>query len=124
MLRIIIADDHSIVRQGLRQLLQEEFSPVYIEEAVDAIDLYEKIIAGSFDLVISDLVMPGGGALAALKRIKAFNKDIPVIIISTYDEEQYASRLLQLGAKAFISKSNLPVNLIESVHRILSARQQ
>lgn len=124
MLRIIIADDHSIVRQGLRQLLQEEFAPVYIEEAIDATDLYEKIMANPFDLIISDLIMPGGGALAVLKKIKAFNKDIPVIIISTYDEEQYASRLLQQGAKEFISKSNLPVSLVESVYRILATRQE
>jgi two-component system, NarL family, invasion response regulator UvrY len=102
MLRILIADDHPVVRQGLKRILLEEFSPVHIEEAENTNLLIEKAMEGSWDLVISDLAMPGGGGIVALKKIKLMKKDLPILIVSTYPAEQYESRVIKAGASFFV----------------------
>jgi len=120
MLRIIIADDHSGVREGIRQMLLEEFPSAYLEEAEDATSLIEKALGGTWDLVISDLVMPGGSGLEALKEIKKVKSTLPVLIISTYPADQYKDRVLQAGADDFISKDTFPSFLLNAVHRVLN----
>lgn len=97
----------------------EEFPGVYIEEATDTSILLEKVSGANWDLVISDLAMPGGGGFVALKKIKAAKKKLPVLILSTYPAEQYAPRVLNAGAEDFISKDSLPSGLIKAVRRIL-----
>lgn len=119
MLRVIIADDHPIVRQGLKQILVEEFSPIHVDEAEDAVGLLEKVLNQPWDIVISDLVMPGGGVFEALKAIKEAKAKLPVLIISTYPAEQYSSRVLKAGAEQFISKDALPNGLITALRLII-----
>lgn len=123
MLRIIIADDHPVIRQGLKELLLEEFSPVHVEEAEDTTSLIEKGTNGSWDLVISDLAMPGGGGIVALKKIKQAQKDLPVVIISTYPSEQYGPKVIKAGAEAFVSKDALPNGLIAAIQKVLDERK-
>lgn len=115
MLKLIIADDHSVVRQSLVQFLEEEFSPIQINEAFDAPSLIELAQNGEWDLIISDLAMPGGGGMEALRTIREQKLEIPFIIISTYPREQYESRVIKEGAQAFISKDDLPQALIQAV---------
>ena len=122
MLRIIIADDHPVVMQAVKQIIQEEFPSAYIEEAADTTSLLEKIPNEHWDLVISDLAMPGGGGFSALKKIKQARKNLPVVIISTHSADQYRSRVLNAGAEEFISKDSLPQDLIISIRRILGNR--
>ena len=124
MLRIIIADDHPVVMQAVKQIIHEEFPSAYIEEAFDTTSLLEKIPNVHWDLVISDLAMPGGGGFSALKKIKQARKDLPVVIISTYPADQYRSRVLNAGAEEFISKDSLPQDLIVSIRRILGNPQR
>jgi len=124
MLRIIIADDHPVVMQALKQIIQEEFPSAYIEEATDTTSLLEKIPNEQWDLVISDLAMPGGGGFSALKKIKQARKNLPVLIISTYPADQYRTRVLNAGAEEFISKDSLPQDLIISIRRILGNPQR
>lgn len=124
MLRIIIADDHPVVMQALKKIVQEEFPDIYVEEAKDTTSLLEKVSGDSWDLVISDLAMPGGGGFAALKKIKATRKKLPVVILSTYPAEQYAPRVLKAGAEDFVSKDSLPAGLIKSIRRILGAEKK
>lgn len=119
MLRIIIADDHPVVMQALKKIIQEEFPDVYIEEATDTSTLLEKALHSEWDLVISDLAMPGGGGFVALKKIKLVKKNLPVLILSTYPAEQYAARLLKAGAEDFISKDSLPGGLIKAIRKVL-----
>jgi two-component system, NarL family, invasion response regulator UvrY len=121
MLRIIIADDHVHIRRGIVQLLEEEFDDLYIDEAGNGIELFTKVMEGSWDLVISDMVMPGGNGLEALKKIKKEKKELPVIIVSTYPAEQYKSRVMEAGADDFISKDAFSNQLISSIHRILKS---
>ena len=119
MLRIIIADDHVHIRKGIVQLLAEEFNDLHIEEAGNGIELFAKVMASAWDLVISDMVMPGGNGLEALKKIKQEKKELPVIIVSTYPAEQYKSRVMEAGADDFISKDAFSVQLVPAIRRIL-----
>jgi two-component system invasion response regulator UvrY len=123
MLRVLIADDHDIVRQGLKQLLLEEFPQIHVEEAVDTTSLIEQALASSWDIIVSDLVMPGGGGFYALEKIKEKHPDIPIIILSTHPAEQYAGRATKAGAECFINKSSLPTGLVNAIHGILEKKK-
>src|SRR5262245_29777726 len=98
MLKILIADDHEIVRRVMKQILLEEFSFVHIEEAIDTDTLVSKATAEKWDIIISDIAMPGGGGLTALKEIKERVPSLPILFFSTYSEEQYATRAIKAGA--------------------------
>ena len=119
MHRIIIADDHPVVMQALKKIILEEFPGIFVDEATDTQGLLDKVAEDSWDLVISDLAMPGGGGFTALKKIKATSKKLPVIILSTYPAEQYAPRVLKAGAEDFICKYSLPTGLLKAMKRIL-----
>jgi two-component system, NarL family, invasion response regulator UvrY len=124
MLRILIADDHDIVRQGLRQLLEEEFPSVHLGEAVDTGTLIELATSATWDIIVSDLVMPGGGGFFALEKIKEKTPDTPFVILSTHPAEQYAQRAERAGAACFINKSSLPSGLINAIQEILEKKKQ
>jgi two-component system invasion response regulator UvrY len=123
MLRLIIADDHPAVLQAIRQLLQEEFPSAYIGEATDTKTLLDKALNQSWDMVISDLVMPGESGFAVLRKIKQAKKTLPVIIVSSYPAEQYLVRSLQAGASDFVAKDSLPGGLIEAIRKILKLKK-
>ena len=123
MLRILIADDHPVLMQALKRIILEEFPGVYVEGATDTAALIQRVESESWALVISDLAMPGGGGFVALKKIKAINKKLPVIILSTYPPEQYEPRVIKAGAEDFVSKDSLPAGLIKTVRRILDPQK-
>ena len=97
-MRILIADDHSIVRKGLKQILVEEFPFATIEETGDAEGLVKKALSQNWDIVITDLSMPGRSGLDAINQIKQQHPKLPILILSMYPEEQYAMRVLKSGA--------------------------
>ena len=123
VLRIIIADDHPAVLQAIRQLLQEEFPSAYIEEAGDTKSLLDKALSHEWDLVISDLAMPGESGFVVLKKIKQAKKKLPVIIVSSYPAEQYLKRTLVAGASEFVTKDSLPGGLIEAIRKVLKLKK-
>jgi len=119
MIRMLIADDHPIVRQRLRQLLSEGFPMAFFEEANDTASLVEGALNSEWDIIISDLAMPGGGGLHALEKIKQKKPDLPIVIISTYPADQYATRVIGAGATAFLNKDNADTELAVMVQKIL-----
>jgi two-component system, NarL family, invasion response regulator UvrY len=123
MLKILIADDHEIVRRGLKQILLEGFSFAEVEEAHDCPSLVERAKGSEWNIIISDLAMPGGGGLEALKQIKQFAPNLPVLILSIYPEEQYALRVIKAGAAGYLTKDAAPEELVTAVNRILSGRR-
>lgn len=123
MIRILIADDHTIVRKGIRQILAEEFIDAIIEEVADADDLIKKVILGKWDLVISDLSMPGKSGLESLQHIKYLFPTLPVLILSIHPEEQYAIRVLKAGAAGYLSKDTAPEELVIAVNRVLLGKK-
>lgn len=122
-MRILIADDHAIVRRGLVEILLEAYPSAHIEEVEDADTLFKKTIQGEWDVIISDLMMPGRSALEALHQIKQYSPKIPVLILSIYPEEQYATRVLKAGASGYINKDVAPKELVNAVQRILQGRK-
>lgn len=123
MLRILIADDHSIVRAGLKQILLEEFPGAFIEEVCDAGALLKKVFAAEWNVVISDLSMPGKSGLEALAQIKQQVPKLPVLILSIHPEEQYALRVLKAGAAGYLNKSMAADELVTAVNRVLLGRK-
>jgi two-component system, NarL family, invasion response regulator UvrY len=122
-MRILIADDHSIVRRGLKDILRDEFPWAEITEVGDAAALMVKIIRESWDIVISDLSMPGRTVLDILPEIRQHSPSLPVLILSIYPEEQYAIRALKAGASGYLNKDLAPDELINAVRHVLSGRK-
>lgn len=123
MLRIIIADDHTIVRRGLKQILLDEFPSALIDEAADADILLKKVFKEEWDVVISDLSMPGRSGMDALQQIKLHNPKLPVLILSVHSEEHYAVRVLKAGASGYLNKESAPEELIQAVRRLLMGKK-
>ncbi len=123
MTRILIADDHSVVRKGLKQILVEEFPSVHIGEVADAESLIKEVIASTWDVIITDLSMPGRSGLDALQQIKQHYPKLPVLILSVHPEEQYALRVLKAGAAGYLNKDMASEELVNAVHRVLSGRK-
>lgn len=123
MLRVLIADDHTVVRRGLKQILLEGFPAAMVEEVGDAEELIKKIIQAEWDLVISDLSMPGRSGLEALQQIKQIQPKLPVLILSIHPEEQYALRVLRAGAAGYLSKDMAPDELVIAVQKVLMGKK-
>ena len=123
MLRILIADDHTVGRKGLRQILPDEFPRAEIEEVADGGELVKKVMAAKWDVVVSDLSMPGRSGLDALQQIKLTHPDLPVLILSIHPEEQYALRALKAGASGYLSKDAAPDELIKAVQKVLLGKR-
>jgi DNA-binding NarL/FixJ family response regulator len=121
-MRVLIADDHEIVRRGLKRTLLEEFPFVYIEEAGDTVELIEKSTADNWDIIISDLSMPGGGGMFALKKIKDVHPTIPILVLSIYPEEQFGVRVMQAGGSGYLNKDAAGEDLIKAIHRLISGK--
>jgi len=123
MINILIADDHSIVRKGLKQILAEEFSDANIAEVGNGSELVRKAREKKWDIVISDLSMPGRSGLEALKQLKEEFAKLPVLILSMHPEDQYAIRVLKAGASGYLSKDSASEELVNAVRMILGGRK-
>jgi DNA-binding NarL/FixJ family response regulator len=118
MKRIILADDHSFIRLGLVQILKDEYPAAEITQVGDGEALIKEVMLHDWDLVISDLDMPGRSGLEALEQIKLIKPHLPVLILSIYAEELYAVRVLKAGASGYLNKNSAPDELITAVQRI------
>ncbi len=123
MKKIIIADDHSFIRLGLIQILKDEFPTVEIIEVADGESLVKEVTLHDFDLVISDLDMPGRSGLEALEQIKLIKPKLPVLILSIFTEDLYAVRVLKAGASGYMNKNSAPYELIKAIQRIKLGRK-
>lgn len=117
-MKIIIADDHSFIRLGIIQILKDEFPMAEITEVGDGESLIREVSLHDFDLVISDLDMPGRSGIEALEQIKQIKPALPVLILSIYPEELYAIRVLKAGAAGYMNKNAAPYELITAIERI------
>jgi len=122
-MKILIADDHEVVRQGLERIFQKEFPGAHIETVADGADIVKKVMQSEWDLVISDLSMPSKTGLEALEDIKKHYPKLPVLILTMHPEEQYALRALKAGASGYLSKSMDAAELITAARRALMGRK-
>jgi len=119
MIKILIADDHTIVRKGLVQILADSPDPIMVDEASDGNDALAKAIASDYDLVLLDISMPGKGGLEVLKELKAHKPRLPVLILSMHPEEQYAVRALRSGASGYLTKGSAADELLNAIQKVL-----
>lgn len=118
MIRILIADDHAIVRKGLKQILLEQYPTAVIGEVADAEALLLATINEKWDVVICDMSMPGRSGLDALNQIKQSSPGLPVLIMSMYPEEQYALRVLKAGASGFLGKETIHDDIVKAIETV------
>jgi DNA-binding NarL/FixJ family response regulator len=123
MIRILIADDHAIVRKGLIQILLEEYPTAKIGEVEDAEQLFHKAITDDWDVVICDLSMPGRSGLDALHQLKQASPKLPVLIMSMHPEDQYALRVLKAGASGYLGKDTIHEDLIRAIQTVLLGKK-
>ena len=119
MIKVLIVDDHAIVRRGLKELLTDE-PDISVFEAGDAELASELIRKDRWDLVVLDLDLPGKSGLQLLEEVKRDSRSIPVLVLSVYSEEQFAVRTLRAGAAGFMSKDAAAEDLVAAIRRILS----
>lgn len=122
-MNFLIADDHSIVRRGLKEIIFEEFPEANFYEVSDGQELIKKVRQEKIDVIISDVSMPGKNGLEALKVIKAEFPAIPVLVLSIHPEELYAIRVLKAGASGYLTKESAPEELVKAIRMILSGRK-
>jgi two-component system, NarL family, invasion response regulator UvrY len=118
MLKILIADDHAIVREGLKQILADMPDMVVAGEAASGNQVLEMIRKERWDLVLLDITMPGGNGLDTLKQLKKEKPDLPVLMLSMYPEEQYAIRSIKAGVSGYLTKESAPEELIAAIRKV------
>ena len=115
MSSILLVEDHAVVRNGLKQMLIENLDLVVLAEANDAIEAMQQVRKQDWDLVVLDIRLPGRSGVDVLKQIKSEKPHLPVLILSSYPESQYAVRLIQAGAAGYISKDAEETEIIKAV---------
>jgi two-component system invasion response regulator UvrY len=119
IIKVFLADDHRLFRDGLKRILGETTDIIVVGEATDGLDALEKICLGGWDVALLDVSMPGMSGLEVLKRIMTDNTKHQVLMLSTYHEDEYAIRAIRAGASAYLTK-NSPTDLLISVIRLLA----
>jgi len=119
MLKILIADDHPIVRQGLKQILSEESDMGVFGEAQNSQEVLELVQKQDWDIVILDITMPGRGGIDVLKELKHERPKLPVFMLSVHPEDQYAVRALKAHASGYMTKDSAPEELVKAIRKIL-----
>lgn len=119
MLKILIVDDHALVRQGLKQVLSEEFESAILGEAGSAQGMVEAFQEQEWDAVVLDINLPDRSGLEVLKEMKEQRPALPILMLSIHPEEQYAVRALKTGASGYLTKESAPEELIAAVRKIM-----
>lgn len=123
MIRILIADDHAIVREGLKQIVAETADMVIADEAQSGHEVLDKVGKKEYEVVVLDISMPGRDGVDILKQIKAQRPLLPVLVLSIHPEEQYAVRVLKAGAAGYLTKESAPDELIAAIRKVSAGRR-
>jgi two-component system invasion response regulator UvrY len=118
MLKILIADDHPVVRQGLKQIIAETADIVVSGEAVDGLEAINKVRAGDYDVVLLDISMPVKNGIDVLAQLKYERPKLPVLMLSMHPEEQYAVQALRAGASGYLTKDSAPEELVGAIRKV------
>ena len=120
MIKVIIVDDHPVVRRGLKQILQEESDVKVVGEAENAQEAFKIIRRTDCNAVVLDISLPGASGVEILKQLKYEYKKLPVLILSVHPEEQYAVRVMKAGASGYLTKESAPEELVKAIRKIIS----
>jgi two-component system invasion response regulator UvrY len=119
-IRILVADDHPVVRQGIRQIIAETPDLTVVAEAVDGREVLDSIGSTTCDLVLLDLSMPGTDGIELLKHVKRQRPELRVLILTMHSEDQFAIRALKAGASGYLTKESAPAELVQAVRRVVA----
>jgi two-component system invasion response regulator UvrY len=120
VIRVLIADDHAILRRGLREILMRALEGVVCGEANDAEQVVAQVQNLEWDLVILDVSMPGRSGLDVLRDLKVLRPKLPILVLSMHPEDQYGKRILKAGAAGYMNKESAPEELIKAIRRVLA----
>ena len=120
MIKVLLADDHSIVRAGLRRIIEESGDMEVVAEAADGRDALRKVRESNPDVAVIDISMPGLDGLEVIGRLRDENPDLPVLILTMHEEEQYVLRATEAGAKGYLTKRSAPEQLVKAVRKVHS----
>jgi len=118
MLKIIVADDHPIVRRGLRQIVEETEDIIISAEASDGFELLDKVSKNHYDVAVVDITMPGNTGNDIVKKLRSINPGLPILILSIHPEEQFGISMLKAGASGYLIKSEAPERLIDAIKKV------
>jgi two-component system, NarL family, invasion response regulator UvrY len=118
MKKVLIADDHAIFREGLKQVIAKTVDMVVVDEAENGQEALRKVQTNEYDLVVLDISMPGRNGLDMLTEIKRVNRKLPVLVLSMHPEEQYAARAFKAGAAGYLTKGRPTSELLEALQKI------
>ncbi len=117
-MKILIVDDHAVVRQGIKQIITDMDSPVEVGEAGNGSDAVRMLREGEWDMVLLDINLPGKNGIEVLKQIKGEWKKLPVLMLSMYSEDQYAMRAIRSGAAGYMTKETAPDELLNAINKV------
>jgi two-component system invasion response regulator UvrY len=120
MIRVLIADDHAVVRQGLKQILGDTPEMVVAGEATNGQEVLAKVRAEAWDIVVLDISMPDRSGLDILKELQSERPKLPVLVLSMYSEDQFAVRVLKAGARGYLAKDSAPDDLVKAIRKVVS----
>ena len=123
IIRILIADDHAIIREGLKQIVADTSNMIVAGEASDFSEMLSKAMKKHYDVVVLDISMPKGNALDSLKQLKLEKPQLPVLILSIHTEEPYAIQMLKAGASGYLTKESAPEQLMEAIQKIVNGEK-
>jgi len=122
MIKILIGDDHAIVRRGLKQIVEESHDMI-VDEAKNGQEVLEKTRKNRYDILVLDISLPDKSGLDVLKHLKNTKPDLPILVLSIHPEEQYAVRVLRAGASGYLSKDSAPDELAAAIRRVSQGRK-
>ena len=123
MINVIIADDHPVVRAGMKQILLEAGDVLAVAETGSGEELIRRGPENDYDVVLLDITMPGIGGLETLKRLKALKPELPVLMLSVHSEDQFALRTMKAGAAGYLTKESAPAELVRAIRQVVGGRK-
>jgi DNA-binding NarL/FixJ family response regulator len=123
MIQILIADDHTIVREGLKQIVADIQDIVVADEASSGHEVLDKALKNDYDVIVLDIIMPGISGLDVLKQLKTYKPELPVLVLSMYPEQQFAVRFIRAGAAGYLTKESASEELIEAIRTVSSGKK-
>ncbi|HEX4944749.1 MAG TPA: response regulator transcription factor, partial [Usitatibacteraceae bacterium] len=122
MTRVLIADDHAIVREGLKRILDGQEGIEIAGEATNGHETLERVREGGFDILMLDLSMPGKSGIELIKQVKVESPKLRVLVLTMHEEDQYAVRAIRAGASGYLTKESAPAQLVSAIRRLAEGR--
>ena len=122
MIRVVLGDDHALMREGLKYILRKANDIEVVAEATDGFEVLALVRRGGFDVLLMDLSMPGRSGMDLIKQIKEEAPNIAILVLTMHDEDQYAARAIRLGAHGYITKESAGTDLLVAIRKVHAGR--